>query len=62
MKLIQVSDLRFVLPGTRLLGLDPRAGLGAGVPKFDEVRQGSDRRWDLHDWAPAEFWICPEPH
>lgn len=31
MKLIQVSDLHFVPPGTRLLGLDPRARLEAAI-------------------------------
>ena len=31
MKLIQVTDLHFVPPGTRLLGLDPRARLEACI-------------------------------
>ncbi len=31
MKLIQVSDLHFVPPGTRLFGIDPRARLAAAV-------------------------------
>ncbi len=31
MKLIQVSDLHFVPPGTRLYGLDPRARLDAAI-------------------------------
>ncbi len=31
MKLIQVSDLHFVPPGTRLFGLDPRARLEAAI-------------------------------
>ncbi|MFQ5774800.1 MAG: phosphodiesterase [Kiloniellaceae bacterium] len=31
MKLIQISDLHFVPPGTRLLGLDPRARLEAAI-------------------------------
>ena len=31
MKLIQVSDLHFVPPGTLLLGLDPRARLAAAI-------------------------------
>ena len=31
MKLIQVSDLHFVPPGTLLLGLDPRARLAGAI-------------------------------
>ena len=31
MKLIQVSDLHFVPPGTRLFGIDPRAHLAAAI-------------------------------
>ena len=36
MKLIQVSDLHFVPPGTRLLGLDPRARLEAAIADINE--------------------------
>ena len=36
MKLIQVSDLHFVPPGTRLFGLDPRANLAAAVSDINE--------------------------
>ncbi len=36
MKLIQVSDLHFVPPGTRLFGLDPRARLAAAIADINE--------------------------
>ena len=36
MKLIQVSDLHFVPPGTLLLGLDPRARLEAAIADINE--------------------------
>ena len=36
MKLIQVSDLHFVPPGTRLFGLDPRARLEAAIADINE--------------------------
>ncbi len=36
MKLIQVSDLHFVPPGTRLFGLDPRARLAAAIADINQ--------------------------
>ncbi len=36
MKLIQVSDLHFVPPGTRLFGLDPRARLEAAIADINQ--------------------------
>ena len=46
MKLIQVSDLHFVPPGTLLLGLDPRARLEAAGARVIPVR-ARDGRVDL---------------
>ena len=59
MKLIQVSDLHFVPPGTRLFGIDPRERLAAAIADINEKHADAELclfTGDLADHgAPAAY-------
>ncbi len=64
MKLIQVSDLHFVPPGTRLFGIDPRERLAAAVSDINERHADAELclfTGDLADHgAPAAYGALRE--
>ncbi len=61
MKLIQVSDLHFVPPGTRLLGLDPRARLEAAIADINRHHGDAELclfTGDLADYGAPEAYVA----
>ncbi len=61
MKLIQVSDLHFVPPGTLLFGLDPRARLAAAIADINELHGDAELclfTGDLADHGAPEAYAA----